>query len=76
MVAVSVSKLKPLIADCESWAREYIKREEQNRARGAHREAAHFGDLACVHRNIAGSLRQLVWAAEKPERMKWRVSRK
>lgn len=63
--SVSVSKLKPLIADSEAWAKEYIKREERNRARGAHREAAHFGDLVCAHQNFAGSLRQLVWAAEK-----------
>ncbi len=62
--SVSVSKLKPLIEDSEAWAKEYIKREERNRARGAHREAAHFEDLVCAHQNFAGSLRQLVWAAE------------
>jgi hypothetical protein len=63
--SVSVAKLKPLIEDSEAWAKEYIKREQRNRDRGAHREAAHFADLVCAHQNFAGSLRQLVWAAEK-----------
>jgi hypothetical protein len=63
--SVSVAKLKPLIEDSEAWAKEYIKREKRNRARGANREAAHFEDLVCAHQNFAGSLRKLVWAAEK-----------
>lgn len=63
--SVSVSQLKPLIEESEKWAKEYIKREARYRARGAHREAAHFEDLICAHQNFAGSLRQIVWAAEK-----------
>lgn len=63
--SVSVSQLKPIIKDAETWAHIYIDREHDMRARGAHREVAHYEDLICAHQNIAQSLRQLVWAAEK-----------
>ena len=60
-----MSPLKILIEESEQWAKEYIKREARYRARGAHREAAHFEDLICAHQNFAGSLRQLVMASEE-----------
>ena len=63
--SVSVSQLKPIIKDALTWAHIYIDREADMRARGAHREAAHYEDLICAHQNIAQSLRKLVEGASK-----------
>ena len=63
--SVSVSQLKPIIKDAETWAHIYINREHDMRARGAHREAAYYEDLICAHQNIAQSLQKLVDGARK-----------